>query len=66
MAKSRKRKGHNKRVTKRNNELKSKQLAMQKIMSDAMAKELEQLKQQMEEQSGSTEDIQVVEEQTEQ
>lgn len=53
MAKSRKRKGHNKKIVSRNKKMKQAQTAFQKIMTEAMEKELENLKSQ----SGDTETI---------
>ena len=59
MAKSRKRKGHNKRIQSRKNALKAGQMKMQKMFNEAMEKEMEALKKQYEESqsesSGTTE-----------
>lgn len=60
MAKSKVRDGvkaHRKRVEVRNQKLKSAQSKMQKLFNEAMQKEIEELKKKMEEDSGTTENV---------
>lgn len=57
MSKSRKRKGHNQRIQKRNQKIKAQQSAMQKLMNDAMLAQIEEMKKKMEAESGSTQPL---------
>jgi len=58
MAKSKQRKGHREKIATRNLEIKKRESAMQKLFSEAMKTQIEELKKKYEAESGTTQNPQ--------